>query len=314
MATIRIGTRASELALVQSQLLADQLKKSHPEIVPEIIPIKTLGDRKQGTAEAGVSDKKEWVIDLELALLENKIDLAIHSGKDVPAELEPGTALFPVLKRENPFDVFIGKKISGNQRLSLANLEQGAIVGTASLRRKSALLNLRSDIEVIDHRGNVPTRIRKLNESSTLSGIVLAAAGILRLGLSDLEYEVLSLNQMIPGVNQGILAAQFRVEDPGTRSILEKISDSDTHAAFWAERRCVELLEGDCNSAIGIFARVDGDKIELNTIVYDQQHGKHLEKTALGSKSAPEELGAAVAKELLDMGARELLSPGFDYP
>jgi len=308
MTVLRIGTRGSELALVQSRLLADQLKKSNPAIVPEIIPIKTLGDRKQGTAAAGVSDKKEWVIDLEIALLENKIDLAIHSGKDVPAELEAGTSLLPVLKRENPFDVFIGKKISGNDRLSFSDLEQASTVGTASLRRKSALLRLRPDIRVVDHRGNVPTRIRKLDESSELSGIVLAAAGILRLGISDLEYEVLSLNQMIPGVNQGILAAQFREQDSGIRSVIEKISDPDTYAAFWAERRCVELLEGDCNSAIGIFARVDGENLELNAVVYDQQHGKHLEKTVVGPKGAPEELGAAVAGELLKMGARELLS------
>jgi len=307
MTTLRIGTRGSELALKQSALLAEALKSAAPEHDVEIITIQTLGDRKQGTALAGVSDKKEWVIDLELALLENRIDLAIHSGKDVPAELEPGTTLLPVLKRENPFDVFIGKKSSGEQRLSLADLENGATVGTASLRRKSALLNLRPDLKIIDHRGNVPTRIKKLDQSSELSGIVLAAAGILRLGIRDLQYEVLSLAQMIPGVNQGILAAQFRAQDADVRSLLEGISDTATTAAFVAERRCVELLEGDCNSAVGIFAQVKNDKLELSTIVYDQQHGKHIEKTEVGSKDAPEHLGAAVAQELLSMGARELL-------
>ena len=181
MKSIVIGTRGSDLALAQAKLVARHLETAHPHHSIEIKVIKTEGDRRQGTPLAAQSDKKDWIVDPERALLAGEIDMAVHSGKDVPGELEQGTVIRSILKRATPYDAFVGKIQPHGGRLPFAELSHGAIVGTASLRRKASIRSFRGDVVLRDHRGNVPTRIKKLDDSPDLSGIIVAAAGLERL-------------------------------------------------------------------------------------------------------------------------------------
>lgn len=307
MERIIIGTRGSALALAQSELVKGELLSKHPGLSVEVVIIKTEGDRKQGTPLAAQSDKKDWIIDLERALLAGEIDLAVHSGKDVPAELEPGTAMRSILTRANPFDVFIGKKQSDGKRLTLAEVPHGAIIGTASLRRKASLVSYRKDIVLRDHRGNVPTRIQKLDDSPDLSGIVLAAAGLERLALPGLSYEVLDRSIMLPAMNQGALAAQLRVNDERITSYVDSIQDLNTVAAFDAERALSEVLGGDCHSAISIFAEARGGTIVVSSRVFARDFSQMIAHSGEGSLTQAAQVGRRVGEEILALGADSLL-------
>lgn len=305
---IRCGTRGSLLALTQTKMVTDALASSHPSLEVETLEIKTLGDRKQGTPAASQSDKKDWVYDLELALLNNEIDFAVHSSKDIPHEIEPGTALLPVLKRANPYDAFIGKKTGNNyQRLSFSDLPVGAKIGTASLRRRAFLLKMRPDLIVVEFRGNVTTRIQKLDDSDELMGAVMASAGLDRISIPNLTYQSFSSNDMLPAINQGILAVQFRADDEKTKKLLEVIVDSDTQAVWLAERGVAEILKGDCKSAIGIFAQCNGQSVTLsaNVMLPDGSESIVVNDTALKTQSY--ELGKKVGEQLLERGAMDII-------
>lgn len=302
---IRVGTRGSKLAITQTGFVCEALKAVGFEI--EIIEVKTLGDKKQGTPAAKFGDKKDWIYELELALLAGQIDLAVHSGKDVPANTEKGTALFPVMKRESPYDVFIGRKNPAlGRRISFAEAGSG-LFGTSSLRRKAQLLNLRPKAAVIDHRGNVPTRIDKLDSSEDLCGIILAESGIIRLGLKDLEFERIPAEMMLPAVNQGTLCAQIRESETRLAAALKKLSDPAAAAAFEAERACVLLLNGDCDSAIGVFAEVVGRDLRIRSRVLLPDGTKQVEVAASGSVDDASGIGIRAAQELIARGAPEIL-------
>lgn len=298
---VRIGTRASELALAQTQLVSEALKRAHPGIEIEVIHIKTLGDQKQGTIAAAVSDKKEWVLELELALLADKIDLAVHSGKDVPYEIEKGTELLPILERESPFDVFVG-----NHDVTLKTLEPGAQIGTASLRRQAELKRLRPDVKIVEHRGNVPTRIKKLFQNPELSGIVLAEAGLQRLDIHA-KREVFDADDLMPAINQGILTAQFCEARKDLRELIQPLIHQPTLFAFQAERACVSVLGADCHSAVGIFAELQGGQLVLSSRVLLPDGSKFIEASESAATKDAAALGTSVGKKLLAEGAAQIL-------
>jgi hydroxymethylbilane synthase len=304
----RCGTRGSLLALAQTKLVIDALEKANKSLKIEQHQIKTLGDRKQGTPEASQSDKKDWIIDLEMALLNSEIDFAVHSSKDIPYEIEVGTALLPVLTRAKPFDAFVGRKISADgQRLKLADLPSGAKVGTASLRRRAYLLNLRPDIHVIEHRGNVPTRIQKMDDSDDIMGAIIASAGLARLDIPGLEYEIFSAEQMLPALNQGTLAVQFRAEDQLTKELLLNLVDPATQASWLAERRVAEILEGDCKSAIACFAQCEDDQVFLRATVMLPDGSESVTASERGTFAQAHDIGQTVGYRLLELGAKQII-------
>lgn len=307
MERIVIGTRGSALAVAQSGLVKAELISKNPGLTVDIQIIKTEGDRKQDTALAAQSDKKDWIVDLERALLANEIDLAVHSGKDVPAEIEKGTEIRSVLKRANPFDVFIGKRQSNGPRIAFADLPKGAIIGTASLRRRASLLAHRADLAVRDHRGNVPTRLQKLDESPDLSGIILAAAGLERLALASVGYEVIDKEVILPAMNQGALAAQIRHSDARVVKLVTSIIDLNTAAEFIAERAVSEVLGGDCHSAISIFAQATGGTISVASRVFANDAKTSIFHSDSGPVEAAAEVGQRVGHEILKRGGAEIL-------
>jgi hydroxymethylbilane synthase len=307
MQNIVIGTRGSALALAQTEMVKAQLIAKNPNLSVSVQIIKTEGDRKQDTELEAQSDKKDWIIDLERALLAKEIDLAVHSGKDVPAEIEPATEIRSIMKRATPYDVFIGKRQPNGSRIAFAGLPQGAILGTASLRRRASLLSHRSDFVVRDHRGNVPTRLRNLDESPDLSGIVIAAAGLERLGLTEISYEPLDCAIMLPSMNQGILAVQIRQGDPRITPRIESVVDSETAAEFAAERAVAQVLGGDCHSAISIFARVNSGAISVAARVFASDASNSISHTANGPIERAVELGRSVGHEILRKGGDAIL-------
>lgn len=308
MERLVIGTRGSALALAQTNLIKAELQSKNPGLTVDIQIIKTEGDRKQGTPLAAQSDKKDWIIDLERALLAQEIDLAVHSGKDVPAELETGTEIRSALKRANPFDVFIGRRLSSGARISFSDIPVGATIGTASLRRRASLLSYRKDLLVRDHRGNVPTRLQKLDDSPDLAGIILAAAGLERLALPDVTYEVIDQSIILPAMNQGALAVQIRQGDVRMDRFLTSIVDTNTAAEFAAERAVSEVLGGDCHSAISIFARASGDTITVSSRVFAKDGSSSLAHSGNGPITKAAAIGQRVAEELLERGGAALLA------
>lgn len=314
MIKLRCGSRGSQLALVQTQLVIDALQRTHPLIQIERLEVKTLGDLKQGTPQASHSDKKDWTFELELALLNHRIDFAVHSGKDIPYAIEPGTALLPVLTRGNPMDVFIGRKIlEDGTRLKFADLPKGARIGTASLRRQAYLLQLRPDVSIIEHRGNVPTRVRKMDESPDLMGIVLASAGLDRLQLAGLTYEPFSAQEMLPAVNQGTLVVQFRVDDPKVRNAFLPLVNDTTYATWLAERTVAEILQGDCRSAIAIYAECIEDALCLSASVMLPDGSECIHAAESLTRAESVRLGSQVAHRLLELGAKKLIEKSRDY-
>jgi len=304
---IRIGTRGSKLALTQTGLVVSALEALGHTV--ELVEIKTLGDKKQGTPDAAKGDKRDWIHELELAVVDRSVDLAVHSGKDVPAIIAAETELLPILHREDPRDVFIGRKEpQSGKRLLFNELPHGGIVGTASLRRRAQLLTLRPDAAVRDHRGNVPTRLQKLDESLDLSGIILAAAGIHRLGIVGIEEEPLDPANFVPAINQGILTVQLRKDATSLCAEIAKLQEPKTVAAFEAERGCVELLDADCNSAVSIFAQVADDIVTLHTRVMLPGGSKAIGFDDSAPASEAQRLGRMVGANLIARGANEILA------
>ncbi|MDD2941605.1 MAG: hydroxymethylbilane synthase [bacterium] len=317
---LRIGTRGSELALWQARKVEQEIARHNHDVQIEIRIVKTTGCLKQGTTQAGVSDKKEWVHELEQALLASDIDIAVHSAKDVPGDIVDGTWITSVLPRANPLDVLLSRKplsagavASSSPSLELLQtLPSGARLGTASKRRRAQLLYQRPDLEIQPLRGNVPTRLRKLLEGD-VDFAVLAAAGIERLGLFPEYMSLLSAELCLPAVNQGILAVQSRIEDDAVRRILLSLVDTSTEQCFIAEREVVRILGADCNSAVGVFAEIVEARLSLRAQVFSVDGEVMIEARAEGAVADREsiaqcqELGAGVAKSLLAQGAEKLL-------
>ncbi|MCF6092668.1 hydroxymethylbilane synthase [Microaerobacter geothermalis] len=300
MKTIIVGSRKSELALNQTNWVINQLKSLGLPYQFEIKTIVTKGDKILDVTLSKVGGKGLFVKEIEQALLDGEIDFAVHSMKDMPAEMPPGLTLGSVPKRVDPRDCLISK-----DHKTLDQLPDGAVIGTSSLRRAAQLKKLRPDLEIRSIRGNLNTRIRKLEEEN-LDAIMLAAAGLIRLGWEHIITQFLSEGVSIPAVGQGALGIQCREKDEEIISLLEKINDTVTAETTRAERAFLHQLQGGCQVPIGAYCIKLGEEYQLTGIVgtpdgeillHEQMNGNH-----------PEELGRSLAEKLLSLGASEILS------
>ena len=298
---LRIGTRGSKLALTQSEWIKKKIETKHPEVRVELLRIKTKGDKIPDSPLSKVGGKGLFVKEIEEALLDNRIDLAVHSIKDVPAELPDGLHLPVFPEREDPRDAFISKDNAG-----IHDLPRGASVGTGSLRRSSQLLNLRPDLQVVPLRGNVDTRLGRL-ESGDLHGIILAAAGLNRLGLSRRISQYLSTDNFLPAIGQGSLGLEIRQDDEKVYNLLEFLNHKDTETTVRAERAFLKELEGGCQVPIAAFGTLDKDNLTLKGLVAELDGSRILKYEMNGPPDDPEETGIALAEKLLEAGAREIL-------
>lgn len=301
---LRIGSRGSQLALWQANYIADLLRANDHTVEIEII--KTTGDRLQEVTFAQVGSKGMFTKEIEEALAEGRVDLAVHSLKDLPTELPEGFALAATPKRVDARDVLVSVKYA-----DLASLPQGAVVGTSSQRRRAQLKALRPDVEAVEFRGNVDTRLRKLAEGQ-VDAILLAAAGLDRLGKTEWVRQRLEPKDFCPAAGQGSLGIETRKDDAKTLEALEFLNDDATRFAVTAERCALEELGGGCQVPIGIHCRVASAQVglmEIFGVVADPASGRtiRVHETAPRQHADAEALGRATAKKLLDMGARELL-------
>jgi len=298
---LRIGTRGSKLALVQSEWVKKEVQSRHPEVRVELVKIKTKGDKILDAPLSRVGGKGLFVKEIEEALLKKDADLAVHSMKDVPAELQKGLKLSVYPKREDPRDAFVSGHFS-----KVEDLPQGASVGTSSLRRSAQLLHIRPDLQIVPLRGNVDTRLRKL-DNGDLHAIVLAAAGLNRLGLSDRITALLSPKVVLPAIGQGILGLEVREDDQNMQDLLSFLNDPETELAARAERAFLRELEGGCQVPLAGCARVEKDRIVLDGMVAELDGSVILRQQRSGAKDKPEGLGVALAKQLMSAGADRIL-------
>jgi hydroxymethylbilane synthase len=303
-ASLVVGTRASKLALAQTGMVRDALLAAHPALAVTVEHITTRGDLILDRPLSAIGDKGLFVTEIEDALRAGRIDLAVHSAKDLPSVLPPDLALAAFPPRADPRDALISLKGWG-----LLELPEGARVGTSSLRRASQLRALRPDLQIGDLRGNVDTRLRKLHEGQ-YDAIVLAAAGLERLGLLPEISELLDpINVMVPAVSQGILAVEARADDAATLALLAPLDDTQARAAATAERAFLARIGGGCQVPLGAYAQIDGGRLTLTAMI-GSRDGRLVRSTCTGSAGHPAALGSALADELLARGGRALL--GFD--
>lgn len=286
---LKVGTRDSKLALIQTDMVIEELKKHHHDWKFEKVLVKTRGDRFLDSVLSEMGGKGLFVKEIEDALLCGDIDMAVHSMKDVPYEIPEGLYIAAVTKREDARDVFI----SADGR-RFAELKEGARIGTSSLRRAVQLKGMRPDIEIVPLRGNVPTRIKKMKELN-LAGVVLAAAGMKRLGMEDAVCEYFSPDMVVPAVGQGALAVEMRKEDARVRFV-KCVDDPDAAIAVRAERAFMRALGGSCKVPMGAYAWIEGNI--LNMIGMMEGDGKVKRGNIFGKISEAEDLGIKLAKEL----------------
>jgi hydroxymethylbilane synthase len=305
--TLRLGTRGSTLAKWQAEWVAGELRRlGH---VVELIEIATSGDVQQVVAVEQIGTRGVFTKEIQRALLRGEVDLAVHSLKDLPTEPVEGLGLAAVPERESTADVIVVGSAERGVRSGdlLSTLPQGSRIGTGSLRRQAQLRHVRPDIQVADVRGNVETRLRKLDEGQ-FDAIVLAEAGLRRLGLADRVSQVLSTDVMLPAVGQGALGIECRADDVNTRAILAELNDSATRAAVTAERALLEHLRGGCMAPIGALGKVAGDRLELAAVVLKTDGSRRLAASEAGSPHEAESLGVRLADRLLSQGAAELIA------
>lgn len=296
-----IGSRGSDLALWQTNFTKTALEKHFPQATFEIRIIKTKGDAVLDTALSKIGDKGLFTKEIETALINKEIDLAVHSLKDLPTTQPEGLRIGAVSKRETPNDIFISKNYS-----SLEDLPKNARVATGSLRRKSQLLAFRPDLEIVEIRGNVPTRIKRLLESD-LDGMILAYAGVHRLGLDEHITQIIPTEILLPAVGQGVMAVEIREEDAEVAAMLEKLNNPETNACITAERAFLRRLEGGCQVPIGANAVLENDEIILRGFVGSLDGVKVIRDSIKGAKDSAENLGTELAEKCLDAGALEIL-------
>ncbi|MDZ3823322.1 MAG: hydroxymethylbilane synthase [Pseudoxanthomonas sp.] len=298
---LRIATRKSALALWQAEHVAARLRAAHPGLAVVLVPMSTRGDELLDRPLAQVGGKGLFLKELEHALLEDRADLAVHSLKDVPARLEPGFALGAILARADAADALVS-----NRHDSLDALPHGARVGSSSLRRQALLRARRPDLVLLDLRGNVNTRLARL-DAGEHDAIVLACAGLQRLGLGGRIRERLTPPDWLPGVGQGAIAIELREGDDATAALLAPLHDADTALCCGAERALNRILAGDCTVPIGAYAQRADGRMRLHGMVGDAAGGRVLRGHAEGAADAAEALAAEVAEQLLAQGAGRLL-------
>lgn len=300
--TIKIGTRGSKLALWQANWVKSALIEKAPGLSVELIIIKTKGDKILDVPLAKVGGKGLFVKEIEEALLDGRIDLAVHSMKDMPAEIPEGLCIGAVPKRETPFDVLISKN---NRQLS--ELPENAKIGTSSLRRASQLRHIKPEIDILPLRGNLDTRLKKL-ETEDLDGIILAAAGVKRLGFEDKISEYLDDGSMLPAVGQGALCIETRESDPDITPIVSLLNHPETKAVILGERAFLSKLEGGCQVPIAAMGKIENETFIINGLVSDLDGKTMLREELSGPVSSSEKTGIELADRLLSKGAREILA------
>jgi len=301
MQKIRLATRESALALWQTEHVAARLRAAHPGLDVELVPMTTRGDQVLDQPLAEIGGKGLFLKELEVAMLEGRADAAVHSLKDVPMELEAPFALAAVLERADPFDAFVS-----NDHVALEELPFGARVGTSSLRRQALLRAHRPDLVIGDLRGNVNTRLAKL-DAGDFDAIVLACAGLERLGLGARIRERLQAPRFIPAAAQGAVAVECRAGDEATQALFAPLDDAATRTCTRAERAMTRILGGSCRVPIAAFATLKGDRLSLEGLVGDAKTGQTVRGYASGPASEPEKLGEQVADMLVARGADALL-------
>jgi hydroxymethylbilane synthase len=298
---LKIGTRGSQLALFQANWVKDQLSHAHPGLKVTLIKIKTTGDKIQDAPLAKIGGKGLFVKEIEEALLQKRIDLAVHSIKDVPTEFPEGLHLSVITKREDPRDVFISR-----EGRTLKDLPPGAKIGTSSLRRQAQLLHFRNDLELIPLRGNLDTRLKKL-KTMNLDGIVLALAGVRRLGLEERITEIIPVETSLPAIGQGALGIETRMNSQEVEDQIRFLNDRDSAIAITAERAFLKKLEGGCQVPIAAYARSVGRTLYVDGLVGAIDGRRLIKHSVEGSVENAEPLGIELAEILLGKGAKEIL-------
>lgn len=301
-AKLTIGTRQSLLALWQSNHIAALLREKYPECEVVLKKIVTKGDRILDVPLAQIGGKGLFTKEIETELADGAIDLAVHSLKDMPTVLPEGLCLTAITERANVGDAFVSNKYASFEELPL-----GAVIGTSSLRRKAQLLAARPDLQIMDLRGNVDTRLRKLDEG-LYDAIILAAAGLERLGHGDRITALISPDVCLPAVGQGALAIEARTADDEVRSMLEFLNDLPTKQSTDAERAFLGLLEGGCQVPIGVHADVAGEQIKIEAIIAALDGSTVLRDTITGKAEDAVALGQQLGKKMLAAGGQEILA------
>ncbi|MHC9512059.1 hydroxymethylbilane synthase [Kangiella sp. M94] len=300
ISTLRIATRQSPLAMWQAEYVQSRLQQLHPDLTVELVPMTTQGDKILGTPLTKIGGKGLFVKELEQAMLEGRADIAVHSMKDVPYQFPEGLELKVICEREDPTDAFVSNKYH-----NLDDLPCGANVGTSSLRRKIQLLKARPDLKITDLRGNVGTRLSKLDDGN-YDAIVLASAGLKRLGLEERIRSQFEPELMLPAPGQGAVGIEARTNDPELDAILKPLQDDTTSLRVLAERTITKTLQASCQVPVAAFATIDNDTLSLRALVggVDQQI---IEASGQGPAQDALAIGQKVSQELLELGAREMI-------
>ncbi len=301
-AELKIGTRQSLLALWQSNFIAGELRKEYPNCEVTLKKIVTKGDRILDVPLAQIGGKGLFTKEIEEELLDGTVDLAVHSLKDMPTVLPEGLCLTVITSRANVGDAFVSNKYN-----SFAELPQGAVLGTSSLRRRAQLLAARPDLKIVDLRGNVDTRLRKLDEGN-MDAIILAAAGLQRLGHGDRIKEIIPASVCLPAVGQGALAIECRTDNTEVREMLAFLNDKATKQATDAERAFLGLVEGGCQVPIGVHAEVQDNEIKIEAIIASLDGSTVLRNTISGDAEKAVELGQKLGHQMLSEGGQDILA------
>lgn len=299
MKVLKVGSRGSALALRQTQMTVEAIERLNPDVECRIEIIKTTGDRILDVPLAKIGDKGLFVKEIEAALMSCEIDLAVHSAKDLPSEMDECLCIAAFPERECPADALVSKCVG------LMDLPKGAVIGTSSLRRRAQILAVRPDVKIVDLRGNLDTRLRKLDEGCC-DAVILACAGLVRMGLEARITEALPYEICLPAVGQGALAIQCRTGDPAC-DIAASLDSPPTRACVTAERALLGRLEGGCQVPIAALAREESGELRMDALVAGLDGSSIVRKSASGALSTAKDLGERLAAELLDSPAKELL-------
>ena len=302
ISVLKIATRKSPLALWQAEFVKSKLTSLYPDLKIELVKMTTQGDQILNSPLSKIGGKSLFIKELEVGMNEGRADIAVHSMKDVPYELPQGFEIGAILERENPFDAFVS-----NDYNTIEELPIGAKLGSCSLRRIVQIKAMRPDLEIMDLRGNVNTRLKKLDDGE-YDAIILACSGLSRLGFEDRIKQDLSPNDSIPAVGQGALGIEIKANDQEIRSLIEPLSHKRTMTEVSAERALNATLQGGCSVAIGAFATSKGSELKLCGMVGNVDSGEIIRVEELGETSNPIDLGVRAANKLLSLGARELLN------
>ena len=299
---LKIATRKSPLALWQAEFVKSKLETIYPDLKVELVKMTTQGDQILNSPLSKIGGKSLFIKELEVGIMEGRADIAVHSMKDIPYELPQGFEIGAILERESPFDAFVSNDFN-----SIQDLPVGARLGSCSLRRIVQVKALRPDLEILDLRGNVNTRLKKLDDGE-YDAIILACSGLARLGFDNRIKQDLSPDDSLPAVGQGALGIEIEANDHEISSLIKPLIHKKTQIEVSAERALNATLQGGCSVAIGAFATSENSKLTLSGMVGNVDSGEIIRVQETGETSKPIDLGIRAAKKLLSLGARELLN------